>query len=168
MRVRHWEVVRLAPQLLNGPNGALHHLRIRTRVAEGHGSSVRCDRMAAADGDVAVCDKRPAFALAAESERLELANDLERERIVEFQHIHVVSPKSGVAEGTLGRASADYAVHVIAAPAYEIPRGWVLIRRAVEVRAAAQHVDRLAVNVHFVQVRHDQRAPAFGSGGAIE
>src|SRR5271168_1662334 len=130
--------------------------------------------MAAADGDVPVGDKGPASAHAAESERLELANDLERERIVEFQHIHVARPKSGVAEGTLGSASADHTVDVVAltavvaAPANEIPRGRVLVRRAVEVRAAAQHVDRLAGNVHFVQVRHDQRAPAFGSGGAIE
>ena len=100
--------------------------------------------MAAADGDVPVGDEWSAFALAAESERLQLTNDLERERIVEFQHVHLVTPESRVSERTVGGAGTDLTVDVIAAPAGQVPRGWVLIRRAVKVRAAAQYVDRLA------------------------
>jgi len=49
-------------------------------------------------------------------------------------------------------ASLRYAgFDVITAAAGEVPRRWVLIRRAVEVRAAAQHVDRFACGLRFVQ-----------------
>ena len=92
MCVRHLQGTCLTAQLLNGPNGALHHLRIRTRVAKGHGSSVGGDRMAAVDGNVTIGDEWSALALAAESKRLQLTNDLERERIVELQHVHLVTP----------------------------------------------------------------------------
>ena len=88
--------------------------------------------MAAADGNVSVGDEGSAFALAAESERLQLANDLERERIVEFQHVHLVAPKSRVSERAVGGAGTHLTVHVIAAPAGQVPRGRVLIRRAVK------------------------------------
>ena len=108
MRVGHLQVARLATQLLDGADGPLHHLRIGARVAEGHGSSVGGDRVAAVDGDVAVGDEWPALALAAESECLELTDDFEGERVVEFQHVHVVAAQSGVAERTLGRAPADH------------------------------------------------------------
>src|SRR5262249_20633244 len=143
-------------------------------VAEGHGASIGGDGMAAANGDVAVGDEWSAFALAAESKRLQLTNDLERERIVEFQHIDVGMPQSRVAQRAFRRTSTHHAVHVvaIAAPADEVPRGWMLIRRAVKVRAAAQYVDRLASAVGFgqdlLQVRYHQRAPALRSGRAIE
>src|SRR6516165_4790531 len=107
MRVGHLEVAGPAAQLLDGSDGPLHHLRIGARVAEGHGSSVRGDRMAAVDGDVAIGNEWSALAIAAESESLELTDDFEGEWIVELQHVHVVAPHSGVAERTVGRASAD-------------------------------------------------------------
>src|ERR1700716_3524585 len=100
--------------------------------------------MTAANGDVAV---------AAEAECLELADDFERERVVEFEHVHIVGADSRVAECTLGRASSDDAVDVPAvttAPAGEIPGRGVLIRRTVEVRAAAQHVNRSTYRLPFV------------------
>src|SRR5271166_2519422 len=129
MRIRHLQGACLTAQLLNGANGALHHLRVRTRVAKGHGSSVGGDRMAAVDGDVTIGDEWSALALAAESKSLQLTNDLERERIVEFQHIDIGRPQSGVAERTLCRPPAHDTIDVVAviAPAGEVPRGWVLI-----------------------------------------
>jgi len=150
MRVRHLQSARLTAQLLDSSNGSLHHLRIRTRVAEGHGAPVRGDRMTPVGGDVTVGDEWPPFTIAAESERLQLPNDLERKRIVKFKDIHVVAANSCVAEGAIGRASAHYTINVVAAPPREIPRGRVLIRRPVEIRAAAQHVDRSVWKVNFV------------------
>src|SRR6516165_4070037 len=129
MRVGHLKVAGLAAQLLDGSDGALHHLRIGARVAEGHGSSVRGDRMAAVDGDVAVGDEWSALAIAAESESLQLADDFEGERVIELQHVHVVAPQSGVAERTLGRPSADNTINVLAPAPDEVPRRWVLVRR---------------------------------------
>jgi hypothetical protein len=73
-----------------------------------------------------------------------------------------------VGERALGREPAHHAVDVIAAPTDEVECGRVLVRRTVEVRTAAQHVDRPARDVYLVDVRHHQRAPAFGGGGAIE
>ncbi len=149
MRVGHLQVARLAAQLLDGANRSLHHLRIGARVAEGHRSSVGGDRMAPVDGDVTVGNEWSTLAVAAESESFELADDLEGERIVEFQHVHVVRPHPGAAERALGRAPSDHAVNVIAASTDEVECGRVLIRRAVEVRAAAQHVDRPARDVYL-------------------
>ena len=117
-------------QGLVGPDGTLHHLRIGAGVAERHGSSIGGDRVTAANGDVAVGDEWPPFALTTEAECLELADDFERERVVEFQHIHVSGPDAGVAECTFSRASSDDAVDVtavITAPAGEVPGRWVLV-----------------------------------------
>src|SRR3974377_1295057 len=78
----------------------------------------------AGGGEGTVGDECTALAIAAESESLQLADDFKRERVVEFQHVHVGGPHSGVAERTLGRASADHAIDVaavIAASANEIP-----------------------------------------------
>src|SRR5208283_2318351 len=99
--------------------------------------------MAAIDGDVAVGDERSALSLATESECLQLTDDFEREGIVELQHVDVVAPQPGLLEGAVGRASADDAVDVPAvlpSSPGEIPRRWMLVGRAVEVRAAAQNV----------------------------
>ena len=57
--------------------------------------------------DVAVLDERPAFAGPAEAERLELADDLERERVVELGHVDVAGREAGHGEGGPGRPGAD-------------------------------------------------------------
>lgn len=124
--------------------------------------------MAAVDGDVAIGDERSALAVAAEAECLELADDFEGERVVEFQHVDVITAQPGVAECALGCAPAHYTVHVIAAPPGEVVRRWVLVGGAVKVRAAAQDVDGLALDVDGVEVGHDERAPAFGRGRAVQ
>ena len=85
-----------------------------------------------------------ALALGAEPERLELADDLERERVVELAHVDVVGPEPRHRPRGLDRAAPDRAVDEIGATvAAEVPRRRVLVRRPEVVGVAAEHPDRV-------------------------
>ena len=67
----------------------LQVLRDRTGVAVGHQPAVGVHREPAVMVDVPLVHERAAFAGAAEAVRLELADDLERERVVELEDVDV-------------------------------------------------------------------------------
>src|SRR5258705_9384037 len=107
--------------LLNRANRALHHLWIRARVAERHGSAVGRDGVAAVDRDMPVGDEWAALAVMAEAESLQLPDDLEGERIVEFEHVHLVTAEARVGECEVGSASSDDAIRVSPGTPRQVP-----------------------------------------------
>src|SRR5215218_852239 len=117
--------------------------------------------MGTRDGDVPVLDERAALAVGAETERLQLADDLEREGIVEFQDVDVVPVDSGVGERHVGGMPAHQTVGMITAAPHEVPGGGMLIRRSEEVRTTAEHVNGAAWGVKQLDVRDHQGAAAF-------
>ena len=66
----HLEGASIAAQLLHATDDALHLLRVRARVTEGHESPVRRDRMRSRDVDVTVANEWATFARATEPECL--------------------------------------------------------------------------------------------------
>ena len=98
-----------ASQLLHAADDPLQHLHVEPGVAVRHRAAVGRHRDAAAGTDVAVLDERAALAFAAEAERFELADDLERERVVELGDIDVVGTEPGEREALPRRAPPDVA-----------------------------------------------------------
>src|SRR5207248_2732416 len=82
-------------------------LTARAAVAERHQAAVRRDREPAAGPDRAVHHEVATLAFTAEAERLELADDLEREGVVELAHVDVGRAETRHPEGILGGASPD-------------------------------------------------------------
>ena len=78
-------------QLLGAPDHPLQQLDGAAAVAERHEAAVGRGRVPAAGADVAVHDEVAALARPAELEGLELADDLERERVVELAHVDIGS-----------------------------------------------------------------------------
>ena len=160
----------LAPQLLHRPDDTLQELDGRAAVAERHHAAVGRDRVAPADLDGAVHHEVAALPLGAEPVGLELADDLERERVVELAHVDVGRAEPGHPERVLRGAPADVAVDQVGAPvAAEVERRWVLVRRAEVVGVAAEHVDRRlrAVGGAVAPGEHERAAP-FGRHRAVE
>src|SRR6185437_10316407 len=100
------------------------HLHVRSGVAEGHRAAVRGDGMAAGDVDVAVVDEAAALTGTAEAERLELTDDLERERVVELEHVDIGSLPVGHRKSPVSTAFSDQAIGVHVRPAGQIPFWW--------------------------------------------
>src|SRR5207237_3208093 len=89
--------------------------------AVGHGGAVGGDRQPATGIDVAVFDKSSAVAVRAEAVRLELADDLEGERIVELGHVDVARAQPGGSKGVAsGRATHIAGGHIRATE--DVPR----------------------------------------------
>ena len=84
-----WFDAHVAPQLLDAADDPLQHLRRRARVAVRHDAAVGRHRVLTTRFDRAAGHEVAALTLAAEAERLELADDLERERVVELAHVDV-------------------------------------------------------------------------------
>ena len=87
-------LAQVAAQLLDAADHALQHLARRAGVAVRHDPAVGGDRVLPAGLDGASHHEVAAFALAAEAEGLELADDLERERIVELADVDVGGPQA--------------------------------------------------------------------------
>ena len=78
-----------AAELQGGPDDPLQLLRVDPGMTERHGPAVRGDGELGAGRDVSVFDERSALTGGAEAESLQLADDLERERIVELGDVDV-------------------------------------------------------------------------------
>ena len=159
-----------AAQLLDAADHALQHLRRRAGVAVRHHAAVGGDRVLPARLDRAAHHEVATLALAAEPERLELADDLERERVVELAHVDVGGPQPGGAERVLRGAPPDGAVHQVGAPvATELPRRRVLVRgpplSLLPPRTYTGCCGRVGGEVGAGE--HDA-APAFRRGRAVE
>ena len=90
-----WRVRALAPQLLDAADDPLEQSGRRAAVAEGHEAAVGGDRIAAARPRWCRRARSAALALLAEPESLELADDLEGERVVELADIDVGRAEAG-------------------------------------------------------------------------
>ena len=105
--------------------------------------------------------KSPPSPGAAELERLELADDLERERVVELAHVDVVGVEARRRERAARGAAADEAVgDVVGVATGDVPRGRVPVRRADAVDDAAEHVHRLVRQVGARGRRGPARSPS--------
>src|SRR5205085_11582919 len=125
------------------PRYPLHHLHDRPGVAERHRAAVGDDREPAAHLDGAAHYELSTLALLAEAEGLELADDLEREGVVELARVDVLGRDARQPEAALGRPSAYVAVAVRRVAPHEVEAGRMLIGRPVGVGAAAQDVHGL-------------------------
>src|SRR6185503_15904516 len=104
LRVRAAQLERRARHLLQELRGA--------GMAEREQAAVGDERELAADLDPPVHHEVAPFALLAESVRLELADQLERERVVELAHVDVGRREAALRERDLRSAPAAPAVAV--------------------------------------------------------
>src|ERR1700686_521492 len=81
---RHLHRLARSADLLDGTDDPLEELGGVAGVTERHQTPVGGDRQRPARSDVAVGDERTALSVVAEPVRLELADDLEGERVVEL------------------------------------------------------------------------------------
>ena len=165
-----WQVCALAAELLHAADDPLELLGVDTGVAEGHGAAVGGDRERAPRGDVARLDERPALAHGAEAVGLQLADDLEGERVVELGYVDVGRPEARPwrrrrrplgPRPTLRRSAPS-------GPA-KSHTGAIGVRRAEAVAATARGSRRGSRGRPApVGVGQDQRAAALGRHGAVE
>ena len=132
-----------AAQLLDAADDALQQLHDAPRVAERHHPAVGGDGELPTGLDGAAHHEVAALALGAEPERLELADDLERERVVELAHVDVGRARGPPARNASSRRAGRRAVHEVGSPvAAEVPRRRVPVRGPAAVAVAAEHVHR--------------------------
>ena len=115
----------------------------------------------AAQIEPTVFDEGAAFAFPAQTEHLERANDFERDRIVEREHIDIARCGTRLAEGALGGSLAEVA-HV----AIQRRVGIVALK---EFHAAAEHANGLSRQVARSLGGGDhQRRATFVHDAAVE
>src|SRR5205085_8855574 len=109
-----------------------------------------------------------ALPTAAEAERLQLADDLEGERVIELGDVDVARAQPGGSEGVAGGGAAGVAGGRIRAPD-EIPRRCDLVGGAVRVAGAAEDPDRARGEVdQSVGVGDDKGTATLRRHGAVE
>ena len=130
-------------------------------MAEREQPAVGDERALAVDRDPPAHHEVPAFALLAEAERLELADQLERERVVELAHVDVGGAQTALRERALRGAAP--------APAIAIPDRRRDVGHALALDRAAEQVDRLDAEVGGALGggEHEPRA-ALGVDRAVE
>ena len=137
-------------------------------VAERHQAAVGGHREPPAGRDAAVLHERAALSLGAEPERLELADDLERERVVELGHVHVIRTERRGAEHVLRGATSDVARRELG-PTPHVPRRCDLVGRTERVAGPAEDPHRRRPQVAGpVGTGEHQPAAAFGGHRAVE
>ena len=137
-------------------------------MAERHHSPVGSHRKLSPHFNAPIHHEIAAFALFAKAERLKLADDLKRKRVVELAHIHIFVRDAGHRKSLLRRTAAHRAVYLAAAPC-QAPSRRVLVGRPESVARPAENPDGLLRHVKSsLGTGEHHSASAFRGHGAIQ
>ena len=137
-------------------------------MAERHGPAVGGHRELCARSDVPVLDERSAFPGCAEAERLELPDDLERERIVELGHVDIAGREAGHRKGGPGRPGAHEPGRKGVGPGLKVPYRGDDVGRAEGVARTTEDPDGCLAFAGPAGGGQDQSAAALRCHGAFE
>ncbi|NRA00092.1 MAG: hypothetical protein HRU01_26620 [Myxococcales bacterium] len=149
-----------APELLRATDDLLQHLDYPA-MTERHESAVRAHGKLSAHPNAPVHDEVTPLALCAETKRLELANDLERERVVELAHVDIRRLQTGLLEADASGALADEPVLV--------PNGRRHVGHALAIEGSPEDGDGLELQIRCaLPGGHEHGATALGVHRAVE